>query len=155
MSIAKENKDHNPKLQLVACEEDTYIQADKGRISQVISNLLCNPIKFTKEGNITLAVEKKYNNQEIHVRTRDTGPGIHPEVLPRLFAKFASKSEIGTGLGLFISKSIIEAHGGKIRAENNPDNKGATFTLACLLIANYSRQGNLYCTLSYYDLLGG
>ncbi len=56
------------------------------------------------------------------------GPGIDPEILPRLFTKFASKSETGgTGLGLFISKSIIESHRGKIRAENNADDKGATF----------------------------
>ena len=128
--IAKENKDHGIKLRLVAHEEDIFIEADKGRINQVISNLLSNAIKFTKEGSITLAVEKKYNNQEILVRIQDTGTGIHPEVLPRLFTKFASKSEIGTGLGLFISKSIIEAHGGKIWAENNPDSKGATFTFS-------------------------
>ena len=128
--IAKDNKDHGLKLRLVAYEEDIFIEADKGRINQVISNLLSNAIKFTKEGSITLAVEKKYNNQEILVRIQDTGTGIHPEVLPRLFTKFASKSEIGTGLGLFISKSIIEAHGGKIWAENNPDSKGAIFTFS-------------------------
>jgi two-component system, OmpR family, sensor histidine kinase VicK len=59
---------------------------------------------------------------------KDTGSGIHPDILPRLFSKFASKSFQGTGLGLFISKNIIEAHGGNIWAENNPDSKGATFT---------------------------
>jgi len=128
--IAKENKDHGLKLRLVAHEEDIFIEADKGRINQVISNLLSNAIKFTKEGSITLAVENKNNNQEILVRIQDTGTGIHPEVLPRLFTKFASKSEIGTGLGLFISKSMIEAHGGKIWVENNPDSKGAIFTFS-------------------------
>ena len=106
------------------------MEADKGRINQVISNLLSNAIKFTKEGSITLAVEKKYNNLEILYRIQDTGTGIHPEILPRLFAKFATKSEIGTGLGLFISKSIVEAHGGKIWAENNPGGNGTTFTFS-------------------------
>ena len=89
--IAKENKDHGLKLQLVAHEEDIFVQADKGRINQVISNLLSNAIKFTKEGSITLAVEKKDNNQEILVSIQDTGTGIHPEILPRLFTKFAIK----------------------------------------------------------------
>ena len=128
--IVKENKDHRLKLRLVAPKEDIFIEADKGRISQVISNLLSNAIKFTKEGSINLAVEKKDNNQEILVSIQDTGTGIHPEILPRLFTKFATKSEIGTGLGLFISKSIVEAHGGKIWAENNPGSNGTTFTFS-------------------------
>jgi two-component system, OmpR family, sensor histidine kinase VicK len=134
--IAKENKDHGLKLQLVAHEEDIFIQADKGRINQVISNLLSNAIKFTKEGSITLAVEKKAKNQEILFSIQDTGTGIHPEILPRLFTKFATKSEIGTGLGLFISKSIIEAHGGNIWGENNPDGRGATFSFGLPLKEN-------------------
>ncbi|MGB7954824.1 MAG: ATP-binding protein [Candidatus Nitrosopolaris sp.] len=117
-------------------EEDIFIQADKGRINQVISNLLSNAIKFTKEGSITLAVEKKDNNQEILFSIQDTGTGIHPEILSRLFTKFASKSEIGTGLGLFISKSIIEAHGDKIWGENNPDGRGATFSFSLALEEN-------------------
>ena len=62
------------------------------------------------------------------INIKDTGEGIHPEIIPRLFTKFASRSSSGTGLGLFISKSIIEAHGGRMWAENNPDGKGATFT---------------------------
>jgi signal transduction histidine kinase len=140
--IVKENKDHRLKLRLVAPKEDIFIEADKGRISQVISNLLSNAIKFTNEGSINLAVEKKDNNQEILVNIQDTGTGIHPEILPRLFTKFATKSEIGTGLGLFISKSIVEAHVGKIWAENNRGvvgEKGATFYFT-LPIANSSRK---------------
>ncbi len=128
--IVKENKDHRLKLRLVAPEEDIFIVVDKGRINQVISNLLSNAIKFTKEGSINLAATKKDNNQEILVSVQDTGTGIHPEILPRLFTKFATKSEIGTGLGLFISKSIVEAHGGKIWAENNPGSNGTTFTFS-------------------------
>ena len=68
------------------------------------------------------------NIDEVIIRIRDTGVGIHPEILPRLFTKFATRSDRGTGLGLFISKGIVEAHGGRIWAENNSDGKGATFS---------------------------
>jgi signal transduction histidine kinase len=110
---------------------DIFIEADKARITQVIFNLLNNAAKFTEEGTISIRTsEKKDNNndqKEVIVSIKDTGRGIHPEIFPRLFSKFAAKSETGTGLGLFISKSIIEAHGGSIWAENNADHKGATF----------------------------
>jgi signal transduction histidine kinase len=106
---------------------DLPIRADKVRITQVLSNLLANAIKFTREGTITVAVKKDASNALVSVS--DTGKGIDPEILPRLFQKFATKSEGGTGLGLYISKSIIEAHGGRIWAENNPSG-GATFTFA-------------------------
>ncbi|HET6799017.1 MAG TPA: HAMP domain-containing sensor histidine kinase [Nitrososphaeraceae archaeon] len=105
-----------------------FIYADKVRISQVLSNLLANAIKFTEEGNIVLAAKINDGNRDsIIVSVKDNGLGIDTEILPHLFTKFASKSFQGTGLGLFISKSIIEAHGGKIWAENNSDGKGATF----------------------------
>jgi signal transduction histidine kinase len=65
---------------------------------------------------------------QLVVSVKDTGSGIDPEIMSRLFTKFTTKSQTGTGLGLFISKSIIEAHGGRIWAENNKDGKGATFT---------------------------
>jgi two-component system, OmpR family, sensor histidine kinase VicK len=128
------------------------IEADRGRIGQCISNLLSNAIKFSaKEGidgdggivSITIRKEEeeeKNDNQEIRkeridhigkvvVSISDNGEGIDPQILPRLFTKFAAKSETGgTGLGLFISKSIVEAHGGKISAENNKDGQGATFS---------------------------
>lgn len=100
------------------------VYADKSRLSQVILNLLGNALKFTKEGTIQIAVEKA---TEVIVSIRDTGCGIDPEIMPRLFTKFASKSVKGTGLGLYISKNIIEAHGGRMWAENNQDGKGATF----------------------------
>ncbi len=107
--------------------KDVFVKADKERLSQVIFNLLSNAIKFTngEGGDISIISEKK-DNQTI-VSIKDRGSGIDPEILPRLFSKFASKSFEGTGLGLFISKSIIEAHGGKIWAENNADGRGATF----------------------------
>jgi signal transduction histidine kinase len=99
--------------------------ADKGRIYQVIYNLLANSVKFTQEGYIRLAVEK--NSHDIVVSVTDTGKGIDSDIMTRLFTKFSTKSETGTGLGLFICKSIIEAHGGKIWAKNNLDGKGSTF----------------------------
>jgi signal transduction histidine kinase len=94
--------------------------------------LLSNAIKFTKQGFISINAmlkKEKGNNQEVIVSIRDTGTGIDPEILPRLFSKFATKSDMGgTGLGLFISKSIIEAHGGEVWAESNKDwEKGSTF----------------------------
>ena len=123
-------------------EEEIIIEADRIRLSQVISNLLDNAIKFTKEeGTISIVVGKKKdssnnnntnnNNKEVViVSIKDTGSGIDSNILPRLFERFVSKSFRGTGLGLFISKSIIEAHDGKIWAENNSDGKGATFAFS-------------------------
>ena len=103
-----------------------FVRADKTRLYQVIANLLNNAIKFTKEGIISIYVEDKENSQ-VTVSMKDTGSGISSEVAPRLFTKFATTSDAGTGLGLYISKSIVEAHGGKIWAENNSDKVGATF----------------------------
>jgi two-component system sensor histidine kinase VicK len=106
------------------------VMADPSRIAQVLSNLLRNALKFTKEGTIGVRVGRKEDSPghgEAIVSISDSGEGIDAEVMSRLFEKFVSKSEKGTGLGLFISKSIIEAHGGKIWGENNRDGKGATF----------------------------
>lgn len=105
--------------------EPLMVSADKPRIFEVMSNLVSNAIKFTEEGRITIRAEMR--DSAASVTVKDTGSGIDPEILPRLFTKFASKSEHGTGLGLFISKKIIEAHGGRIYGENNPDGKGTTF----------------------------
>jgi two-component system, OmpR family, sensor histidine kinase VicK len=120
--------------------QDVFVYADKGRISQVISNLLDNAVKFTKDGGGTIifTVEEKkeelgieqhqHNNhhqQEILVSIRDTGIGIDPQILPSLFSKFTTKSHTGgTGLGLFVCKGIIEAHGGRIWADDNNDKEG-------------------------------
>jgi len=116
------------------------VEADRARLIQVISNLLDNAIKFTKNqdnsgGSIYVTAEKKTTEngnkrQEVILSIKDTGKGIDSEIMPRLFTKFATKSETGTGLGLFICKSIIEVHGGKIWAENNADSNGATFTFS-------------------------
>jgi signal transduction histidine kinase len=115
------------------------IEADRARIIQVISNLLDNALKFTKKQDkessnksIYVTAEKEKNieyesrKQEVVVNIKDTGTGIDSEIFPRLFTKFATTSETGTGLGLFICKSIVEAHGGRIWAENIPDSRGET-----------------------------
>jgi signal transduction histidine kinase len=133
--IERERKDKDVTLEYRQSKDDTILllHADKQRITQVISNLIDNAIKFTNRGTISIVIDRKHNSDsnspdEVTVSVKDTGSGIHPDILPRLFSKFASKSFQGTGLGLFISKNIIEAHGGNIWAENNPDSKGATFT---------------------------
>ena len=110
-------------------KDDVFIMADRLRLYQVFANLLNNAIKFTKEGSIDIIVQKRVKNKEAVVIIRDTGLGIDPEILPRLFSKFSTKSETsGTGLGLYISKGIVEAHGGRMWAKNNKNGqKGATF----------------------------
>jgi two-component system, OmpR family, sensor histidine kinase VicK len=128
--INKNNNNNNP----------IFVEADKDRIIQVLSNLLSNAIKFTNQGKISINLfEKNDDNyeedgrKEVIVSVTDTGSGINSEILPRLFSKFTSKSYQGTGLGLFICKSIINAHGGRIWAENNAvsENKsGATITFS-------------------------
>jgi two-component system sensor histidine kinase VicK len=130
--INKNNNNNNP----------IFVEADKDRIIQVLSNLLSNAIKFTNQGKISINLfEKNDDNheedgkrKEVIVSVTDTGSGINSEILPRLFSKFASKSYQGTGLGLFICKSIIEAHGGRIWAENNDVSEdksgGATVTFS-------------------------
>ena len=108
---------------------DILVYADKGRISEVVSNILNNAIKFTHRGSITVSAEVQSNDNgsEAIVLIRDEGTGIDREIVSRLFSKFVTKSDKGTGLGLYISKSIVEAHGGKIWARNNEDKRGATF----------------------------
>jgi signal transduction histidine kinase len=128
---------HNQSL--IQDSDTIVVEADKGRITQVIDNLLGNALKFINEGTISILVES--NDSEAVISIKDNGQGIDPDILPKLFTKFASKSEIGgTGLGLFISKSIVEAHGGKIWAENNKDTKGATFSFS-LPLANNNDKG--------------
>jgi signal transduction histidine kinase len=114
--------DSNIKLEYTPSK--IVVEADRMRISQVISNLLSNAVKFTKQGTVYISADNKDGQAVISVK--DTGSGIDPEIMPRLFTKFTSKSQTGTGLGLFISKSVIEAHGGTIWAENNKDRRGAT-----------------------------
>jgi len=119
------------KFSYVSANEDqqhvTTIKADRTRIAQVLMNLLDNSINSSREGVITVkrTVDRDANTMTLSVK--DSGSGINPDITPRLFSKFATASEKGTGLGLYISKKIVEAHGGKIWAENNKDEEGATF----------------------------
>jgi two-component system sensor histidine kinase VicK len=119
------------KVDLLGSKEPIFIEADKGRITQVVTNILNNAIRFTSDmgGEIRISLEKKENSREVLLQVKDTGKGIDSEILPKLFSKFATKSIGGSGLGLYISKSIIEAHRGTIWAYNNSEGKGATFSI--------------------------
>jgi signal transduction histidine kinase len=131
VQITSSNPEQLNNLHILYNLKDIFVFADKNRITQVMFNLLSNSLKFTENGNITIDVvlekDKIKNKDFVVVSISDSGQGIDPEILPRLFTKFVSKSFEGTGLGLFISKSIIHSHDGEIWAFNNPDNNGATF----------------------------
>ena len=113
--------------------ENIVVEADKERISQVVRNIIGNALEFTSEGNVLVSLrrERQQENEgkRIAVVTiTDTGCGIDPAIMPRIFEKFVTRSDKGTGLGLFVSKSIIQAHEGKIWVQNNTEGeKGATF----------------------------
>ncbi|HEY0579381.1 MAG TPA: HAMP domain-containing sensor histidine kinase, partial [Candidatus Nitrosocosmicus sp.] len=148
LSIIKEfehgvgdNKEIKFEIQLKDRDSNLIVNVDRNRISQVISNLINNSIKFItnengkekKDGLISITVEKNKDNitaDKVIVNIKDNGEGIDPEIFPKLFTKFASKSFQGTGLGLYISKNIVEAHGGMIWAENNKDGQGASFSFS-------------------------
>ncbi|HJY14612.1 MAG TPA: HAMP domain-containing sensor histidine kinase, partial [Nitrososphaeraceae archaeon] len=135
----KQIANSNVKVMYEPGDGITLVEADRQRLIQVISNLLDNALKFTQEGTVTVAtIERKDDGDgagggeaEVVLSIKDTGTGIDPELMPRLFTKFATKSYQGTGLGLFISRSIIEAHDGEMWAENNNNSdrkhEGATF----------------------------
>jgi signal transduction histidine kinase len=127
-------------------DRELFITADRVRINEVITNLLSNAINTTKDnGKITIstrlvesAKNDTYNNNNnmnnnktcVIVSIKDNGTGIDPEIESKIFTKFVTKSESGLGLGLYISRCIIEAHGGKIWGENNKDEEGATFAFS-------------------------
>lgn len=118
-------------------KETIIVYADKDRIHQVLSNLLNNAIKFTKNGTVTINTRiangsnnNANNDKKAVVTIMDTGSGITPEIMQKLFSKFVTTSSHGTGLGLFISKGIIEAHGGRIWAENNSNGVGSSFSFS-------------------------
>jgi signal transduction histidine kinase len=127
--------------------KDIFLIADKIRLGRVISNLLNNAIKFTANGAITIDTQGIKQNEmstmetklgqkneqhrgQVYISIKDTGTGLSPVTIPKLFSKFVSTDHGGTGLGLFISKNIIESHGGRIWAENNSDGKGALFSFS-------------------------
>ncbi len=133
-------------------DDDIIVEVDKNRIAQVLSNLISNALKFSekeRESFISILVDKydlEEGNQSIVVSVKDSGEGIDPVIFPNMFSKFVSSSYSGTGLGLYICKNIIEAHGGKIWAENNENGKGATFYFTLPLSTDkqldYGRQQN-------------
>ena len=129
-----DNESNNNVKLLFQPKESITVNADKDRIYQVLSNLLNNAVKFTKNGTVTINTSLNNStdnlNKEVIVTIKDTGPGISPDVMPKLFSKFVTSSNQGTGLGLFISKGIVEAHGGKIWAENNSNGIGAKFSFS-------------------------
>jgi two-component system, OmpR family, sensor histidine kinase VicK len=125
-------KSDSKNIKLVYDQKDTtrppiIVEADNGRITQVLSNILNNALKFTSDGHIIVNAHESNNRKEVTVSITDTGSGINEDIFAKLFSKFATKSFSGTGLGLYISKSIVEAHDGRIWAENNKDKVGATF----------------------------
>jgi signal transduction histidine kinase/CheY-like chemotaxis protein len=134
-----DNKQRKIKLANFRNNDNIIVNADAERLTQVISNLLTNASKFTQKGEISVNILTDDTDQQVVVSVTDTGQGIDPEIMPRLFTKFATKSIIGTGLGLYISKRIIEAHGGKMWAENNSDGIGATFSFTLPLIIQQER----------------
>ena len=124
------NKKNDVSIEYASTEQDIIIvEGDKSRINQVIMNLINNAIKFTKEGSIVITTQKAADGLAV-ISIKDTGTGIDPDIMSRLFTKFTTKSERGTGLGLFISRSIVVAHGGRVWAENNVDGKGALFAFS-------------------------
>jgi signal transduction histidine kinase len=145
--VLKEYVNKKLKQQIVKIDHDfryaadIIVEADKDRIDQVIRNLVDNALKFTTMYNnqqtIFVIVDKKKEEgkDQAIVSVKDTGEGISKEILPNLFSKFKTYSHTGTGLGLYICKNIVEAHDGKIWAENNSNGKGATFRFT-LPIAN-------------------
>jgi signal transduction histidine kinase len=156
----KEEGQGENKIKIIFDEREVnpiIVEADKLRIYQVISNLLTNAVRFTKKSGIcdrdnnvsTITVftcrrksnnvyEKEDNNDgisdhrndEVIISIKDRGTGIDPTIKDNLFSKFVTKSDTGSGLGLYISKGIVEAHDGRIWAENNNDGKGATFAFS-------------------------
>jgi two-component system, OmpR family, sensor histidine kinase VicK len=130
----EKNKQRKIKFAYSSNNDNIIVNADAERLTQVVSNLLSNAIIFTSKGEISVNITRDDTDQQIIVSVTDTGQGIDPEIMPRLFTKFATKSIVGTGLGLYVSKRIIEAHGGKMWAENNPDGMGATFSFTLPLV---------------------
>jgi len=104
------------------------VTGDKTKVYEVVSNLLRNAVEHSRNKGEKIAVKAEKSSGSVVVSVKDEGTGIDPEIQPRLFNKFVTK--MGTGLGLYISKGYVEAHGGKIWAENNSDGRGATFSFS-------------------------
>ena len=120
------------------------VRGDQSRLVQVISNLVSNAIKFTEDkGTITIDVEADFESKVLTIKIIDTGRGIDPDIYPKLFSKFSTKSEHGTGLGLYLCKNLVAAHGGIIRGENNKQGKGATFSFSLPLYNKHDSEDHV------------
>ena len=128
---SKSERNKNVKI-FFQPKDSIVVYVDRDRIFQVLSNLLNNALKFTKHGTVRININLDDNehNKVVNVTVQDTGIGITQDLMPYLFSKFVTSSYNGTGLGLFISKGIIEAHGGRIWAENNSNGIGASFSFS-------------------------
>lgn len=122
--------------------DDPELLLDSSRMIEALSNIVNNSMKFTTEGKVIIETCTLGHKKLFEIRISDTGTGIAPEILPRLFEKFVTKNpgidslhDHGTGLGLFITKSIIQAHGGDVFAYNNEQSSGATFIIRLPMIA--------------------
>jgi signal transduction histidine kinase len=123
---AQHRIDHD-ELQIIYHADDIFVYADKEKTTEVLMNLIGNALKFTKKGQVSIVTSKDTDKGMAMITIKDTGPGIDSEIIPKLFEKFVTKSDKGTGIGLYVSKKIVEAHGGTISGQNNPDGIGATF----------------------------
>jgi len=144
-NVAKDMKHEIPPgkdVEIVAepSEKEIFVMADRTRIYEVMANLVKNAVKFTDHGKIIISAEKNEKDNEAIVRVKDSGTGIDRDMIPRLFTKFATKSDQGTGLGLFISKNVVEAHGGQIWGMNNKDGSGATFSFSLPLAGSQKQE---------------
>jgi signal transduction histidine kinase len=126
----RKHENHKTHISFLCDYHTATAYGDRTRLEQVIRNLLTNALNYTMEGSITVCIHKDNSRNEWVVSVKDTGPGIDSNIFPRLFAKFVTNSHDGIGLGLYISKNIIEAQGGRIWAENNKGSNGATFSFA-------------------------
>ena len=114
-----------------------YVRADNDRLDQILSNLLTNAVKYTSAGQVHVAVNTE--GDKVVVRVKDTGIGIAPEVLPRIFDLFAQshqsrdRAQGGLGIGLHLVKQLVELHGGRIEAFSEGQDKGSEFVVRLLV----------------------
>ena len=118
----------NVNIDMSLPQHPVIVKGDRSKIFQVVSNLLCNAEKFTDSGTITVSVIDDLSKKSAIVSVEDTGKGVDKEMVPKLFTKFSAKSEHGTGLGLYICKNIVEAHGGSIWFDETKN--GARFSFS-------------------------
>lgn len=134
VSSIRDNLGKDIDLEVQLIDPDVEIELDHDRIAQVLANILGNAAKFAKKGKIRIESYRASDNNQVEIRISDTAGGIPEEIIPRLFEKFATKdvgggAKQGSGLGLYISKAIVNAHNGKISAYNNSEG-GATFVIS-------------------------